>query len=875
MSHLYRQHESSHLSEHRGGSEVDEQTEASDRRASIQLSRALIQLSSAPIQRTARDEDEGAELAGEEAVEIASEGVSGASTALPHLDSIQGAFGEHDVSGIEAHVGGDAANAADGLGADAYAMGNQVAFKEQPDLHTAAHEAAHVVQQRGGVQLKGGMGRDGDAFELHADAVADAVVAGRSAEPLLSQVAPPSAAVAPAEAVQRRGPKKPKKKAKVTFDQANDLAQAVDKIVSERNVDGAVTPDSVGSVPDAYKAALWDLYFARVGKIGRCTADGMDLAGGTRLTADQRNAYVTSATAQIGPALKVIVDRAEDKAAAKAFVAGTYDKPIRILKRGITVGTFDEASKLCTIVLNMLNNAGTYYFNVRPDRIEGAPPARMDLLWRFWSGMSGVVQGTEGHGGRGSDLGTEERLERLQSADAELRPFLQIITEESSAKDWVQAKYEPALGFAQQVIGYDGASKTVGGIYNAQKAQANGEDPGELTPQTEVLAAVANGQQTLAKVRALVTAYTRMQGGKMEAALKDSLAKLASEDPKLTVIKDMPVAQALTHIGGLLSGVQAIWTLSSDDERLKEARKRGNIASNLTELLGATTGVLAGTASAMSLIGGGIAVVAGNSALAGELIAIGSRSVRVLGQVAAVFQLTYGLAVMLDPDSTGADRKAAMLHIGMGAGGTLSFLNTTGLLANSWGGPLTIATLVTALELKFVLGKVAGFEKGWFQWTIGQAYRNLEKPATELQDSASYLAIALMLTQGVRPTDEASALEFDGHIKVAENAAKSVKRACWEMLDTATRKGTGASKLETWRIPGNYPEISSKYDGLWDQYKAAESPGEIATLAASVLQATYTVFAGFQDHACDFLQNAHGDSWLYAGMHDDMCGPKD
>ena len=55
-------------------------------------------------------------------------------------------------------------------------------------MHTAAHEAAHVVQQRGGVQLKGGI--DGGAsapYERHADAVADAVVAGRSAEGLLAQ----------------------------------------------------------------------------------------------------------------------------------------------------------------------------------------------------------------------------------------------------------------------------------------------------------------------------------------------------------------------------------------------------------------------------------------------------------------------------------------------------------------------------------------------------------------------------------------------------------------------------------------------------------------------------------------------------------------
>ncbi|MEO8841913.1 MAG: hypothetical protein ABI704_10110 [Kofleriaceae bacterium] len=59
-------------------------------------------------------------------------------------------------------------------------------FAESPDLHTAAHEAAHVVQQQAGVQLKGGIdGGKGDPYEQHADAVADSVVRGESAEGLL------------------------------------------------------------------------------------------------------------------------------------------------------------------------------------------------------------------------------------------------------------------------------------------------------------------------------------------------------------------------------------------------------------------------------------------------------------------------------------------------------------------------------------------------------------------------------------------------------------------------------------------------------------------------------------------------------------------
>ncbi len=118
--------------------------------------------------------------------QLASEGLSGGGGELPHGEAIQAAFGGHDVGGISAHVGGAAAGAASAMGATAYATGDHVAFAAQPDLHTAAHEATHVVQQRAGVvQLKGGVGQVGDPYERHADQVADAVVAGRNAEPVL------------------------------------------------------------------------------------------------------------------------------------------------------------------------------------------------------------------------------------------------------------------------------------------------------------------------------------------------------------------------------------------------------------------------------------------------------------------------------------------------------------------------------------------------------------------------------------------------------------------------------------------------------------------------------------------------------------------
>jgi hypothetical protein len=118
-------------------------------------------------------------------------GLKDASLPLPHGEQIQAAFGRHDVSQVRTSVGGSARTSNRRMGALAFTSGNRIGFRDSPSLHLAAHEAAHVVQQREGLSLPGNVGRPGDRWERHADRVADAVTGGRSAEGLLDEVAAP------------------------------------------------------------------------------------------------------------------------------------------------------------------------------------------------------------------------------------------------------------------------------------------------------------------------------------------------------------------------------------------------------------------------------------------------------------------------------------------------------------------------------------------------------------------------------------------------------------------------------------------------------------------------------------------------------------
>jgi hypothetical protein len=147
----------------------------------------------------------GAAAPREATVHAAAEaGIATPASPLPHALTMKELFGRHDVSDVQAHTGPEAAASARAMGAEAYATGNHVVLGDKTDLHTVAHEAAHVVQQRGGVQLKGGVGAAGDSYEQHADAVADKVVRGESAEALLDQHAAPGGAQGVQRAVQRK-----------------------------------------------------------------------------------------------------------------------------------------------------------------------------------------------------------------------------------------------------------------------------------------------------------------------------------------------------------------------------------------------------------------------------------------------------------------------------------------------------------------------------------------------------------------------------------------------------------------------------------------------------------------------------------------------
>ena len=88
-----------------------------------------------------------------------------------------------DFSDVRVHTGGGAADATRRMDAIAYTVGPEIVFgsgRYEPETmrgrHLLAHELAHVVQQRGGVDLGGGTHRSGERYEREADRAADDAV---------------------------------------------------------------------------------------------------------------------------------------------------------------------------------------------------------------------------------------------------------------------------------------------------------------------------------------------------------------------------------------------------------------------------------------------------------------------------------------------------------------------------------------------------------------------------------------------------------------------------------------------------------------------------------------------------------------------------
>lgn len=134
--------------------------------------------------------------------EAAARGMSGMGQQIPFLPEMEEAFGT-DLGGVTAHTGPEAQEANQEMGSAGYASDGQVAFDSaNPTKEVVAEEVTHVLQQRHGVQLEGGVGKPGDPYEQEAGGVAKRVARGEKVHEIGQKYAGGSASGAVQHSVQ-------------------------------------------------------------------------------------------------------------------------------------------------------------------------------------------------------------------------------------------------------------------------------------------------------------------------------------------------------------------------------------------------------------------------------------------------------------------------------------------------------------------------------------------------------------------------------------------------------------------------------------------------------------------------------------------------
>ena len=108
--------------------------------------------------------------------ETARSGMSGLSEKLPHLDQLERGFGR-SLGHIPVYRGESAQNAAENLGAHAYAHNGGVVLGDRQDLRTVAEETSHVLQMERGAG-PGGLTDPASPVEAEAGRAADTIAGG-------------------------------------------------------------------------------------------------------------------------------------------------------------------------------------------------------------------------------------------------------------------------------------------------------------------------------------------------------------------------------------------------------------------------------------------------------------------------------------------------------------------------------------------------------------------------------------------------------------------------------------------------------------------------------------------------------------------------
>jgi ribosomal protein L17 len=257
-------------------------------------------------------------------------------------------------------------------------------------------------------------------------------------------------------------------------------------------------------------------------------------------------------------------------------------------------------------------------------------------------------------------------------------------------------------------------------------------------------------------------------------------AKKAGEIPRggvLEAASKMSVAAALVHLEGGLHGLSAILALSDPAQREEMFRARKDIfgkAAMVTQGAKLALQLVAGVTALTGASTYALAKLLGKEGLATTALAKAVPLLEKLDLAISGVMVVHGILTLLDSDATGEEKEEAVLEIGIGSATILARLT-----AAFRGGPATLSVVISFFTLKALAHAAVNFSVDLVKISLNQCYAYMRGAATDINDNALRLAIAIQLST-YEPDPHRAAL-FKG------TAVTLRARLSWELAQAKRR----------------------------------------------------------------------------------------
>jgi hypothetical protein len=446
-----------------------------------------------------------------------------------------------------------------------------------------------------------------------------------------------------------------------------------------------------------------------------------------------------------------------------------------------------------------------------------------------------AVVGKEGK----ADASGLRRLELLDRATKALEPVFAALRADPDQKAWLETEITPHLTRLSGSLQYVRAAERV------EKAVLG--PGGELIEIPENVTPRQQAQILHSKIPALIKSVALYN----EQAIRlghDVIHHHAEEMLKHAKLpKELQGKRLdpgiLVEVQNLLLLVDGMLTLT-DEELAEHLRKpHGAFAgiASYTELVKAAVEIVWGCVGVSASFAWAVARVSGQVEYAAQAAGLARSSGLMLANVVAGVEIVHGLAIMLDPHATKAQKLEAAQHVAMG---TAWFVGTR-VGGAAVGAAASTAILITYYELQWMAHAYRDIRLGLAVGWMTKAFETMADAAKSISRGGAELAKAGLLLGAERDPNQQAALA-----KVEADNARMLGGSIDFFLEKCEPTGYGPGAAYK---PGAFTELRPVFKPLL-KLKGAKTPREAAEAAKVVLKTIRWCF----DHAPELIAKTAG-----------------